>query len=305
MSNKYLEQIEKQASLTGMAALHVLQNAGTNVALRSKRFARGLSKTMNRAANGAQKTIGDAAKNFGSGALLPDLVIMHNKAHEIGQAISEHAPHMTKRDWVGVRMMTQGRFNDLVRHGLHKSPGVQRVAQSIQEKSGIPVHHLLQLADHPASKNVYKHVGQTWTDKNLPLLSNVMSNATHHIGEATKTVSETGKKISHAIGKHVQTAMGAGAAAMGSHDIGTGLFNSFKQVIAHPGLQENKYIQKANKFIFTDPAKEGFKKGLNGSKLGRAQVMFKKHIVNPLAGHGKETANRIGEAIKKGLDEYN
>lgn len=297
--NKYLDHLEKKAALGEVALLHLGQNVAINGALRMKSFARGVSKTIGMGIKNVARPKSNFLKSMASGATVPEISAIHNEAYHLGQNLSPVLQGLSKKDAIGVRMMTQGRFADLKKYGLHRSAGVIRVAKHIEENHGVPVHSLLSLADHPKADKIFHEVGQVWNDKSHPLLSNIMAHSTKNLTAGLKGTTTS------SLGGRVHSGMGLGAAAMTAADPITGAINAAKVAVTSPKVAQNKYvggvIKKVNEKLFVDPTKSSFGKGMAGQKENPVKVAIKKNVVNPIAGHLSGTSNALGLAVNRGM----
>jgi hypothetical protein len=130
---------------------------------------------------------------------MPDLAVAKNEAHALGRAIKEQSPSLTRKQQVGLRMMSQGRFADLHRYGLHNDPEIKRIANMATSKMGIlragseAMAQAGSKASSLESKLPASLRGHVDKIKNMSLadVPQALSDAKDHIhGDAMKRVSE-------------------------------------------------------------------------------------------------------------------
>src|SRR5579859_2709971 len=141
--NKYLDRIEgmdKEASLFGGAvATHLLQNLGTNIALKKRTVSRYLANAFSEGAHGVvDKSVKGRATRFALGATLPDISVAHKSMHDLGHTVGKIAHVATPRQRVAIRMLTEGRFDDLKKYNFHKDPIVNAVHSHMSNHFGLP-----------------------------------------------------------------------------------------------------------------------------------------------------------------------
>lgn len=282
MKNPYLE---KSASLlAGAAIAHLAQNALTNKTLSSRAVSKYLANSFSQGYHGVVDTSAKASILRGvAGALTPDIAVAHKAAHTAGGKLSRLLRNATARQKVGVRMITQGRFDDLLRHNLHKDPVVQ-TAHSYMSKA-LPLGGKVENLTPESATNLKK----LWSDKSHPLLSNIASNITK--GEVP--VGENFKKGVLTQKAPILGSIGAAALepAAGAMDLFKNVLGSDKVGATKAGRMLSEFGEKA--FIKT-PIQKGLSDSVKTSGVGFQAYKFG---MNPVSAHLKRTTAALREAV--------
>jgi hypothetical protein len=286
--NPYLKKIEegmdKQASFIGGAiATHLLQNVATNVALGKRRVSRYLANSFAQGARGVvDNSIKARALRTALGATLPDISVAHKSMHDLGRAVGGLTAHATPRQRVAVRMLTQGRFNDLKKYDLHRDPVVQAVHNHVSKHLGLPsLDHVMSKADD---------VAKLWKDKTHPLLSNIATNI-------TKGAKPEGK---HFVPGHLTAKPGlTGAVASFAIDPAAGSLNTAKNLMASKKVANNKYGKKVVDMLNNQFIKKPIKAGVESEgRISQLKNRAYKLGVNPLSAHLKRTSSALTDVLK-------
>lgn len=279
MDNQYLEKAS--SLLVGGAMTHLAQNFATNSALHSKTVAKYLANSFQQGYKGVvDKSIGGTIKRGLTSVALPDVSAAHKAAHEAGGAMKGLLGNATKKQHLGVRMVTQGRFSDLKKHGLDKDHVVMK-AHALMKK---------HLPSVPSLSGNLKNVEKLWSDKSHPLLSNISKQISR--GEVP-----SGKKFKP--GKLTQTTPVAASLASAVVDPAAGVMNTAKAVSMSKVVQDSKWGSKMvhaahNQFI-KKPVLSGVSN--SGGVSGLKHSAYK-YAVNPLSAHLKRTSSALSEAVK-------
>ena len=282
--NKYLT---KSASLLAAGLVtHLMQNLTTRFALRNHSVAQHLADQF---AAGYHGVVPSGLKNHitqaAIGATMPDVAIMGKSFNKLGQTLGPHIKTLNSRQQLGLRMVTEGRFGDLVKHGLHRDEGVAKAVDLIKAQPGLSEHFpdIRNLTEH-----IVKPLEEVWRSKNYPLLSNIVSTISHgHVPE----VAKAGKpSIFPAV-------MGAAGSALAEPVLGA--FNLTKTVAASDAVRRNPYLKKVTdlveKHLIKIPLVEGVKR--KGQELIRG---FKNRAfelgVNPTSAQLRATSGALFSA---------
>lgn len=286
--NKYLDHIEKQSSLiAGAAGTHVAQNLATRAALSSKKVSKYLANSFAEGTKGVVNTSLKArAARLIAGATVPDLAVAHKTAHEFGKAMSPILKHSTKRQQVGLRMLSEGRISDIHKYGLHKDPVIQAAHGIASAKLGLKngVDDLVKHA--PKIEALFK-------DKSHPLASNILKNIS---------------RGHDAVGKHFKPgslnskAPLLGAAASVAADPAGGALNTVKTLATSNTFGKTRIGAKINSFLENQFVKKPVQAGVETSKLGN-HISNLKHkamgtLVNPVSAQLKRTSAALTDALK-------
>ena len=290
--NKYLE---KSAFITAAAAAHfigsgaathVVQNIATKKMLHSPHVSKYLADSFSEGMHGVvNKSLKSRMLRTMSGAFVPDINIAHKTAHELGVKLGPHIQSATKRQQVGLRMATEGRFDALKKHNLHNDPLIKHVYNTISEKHNMPsLDHLVA-----NSSNVQK----LFKDKSHPLLSNVVSNMGRGHVPSGPNFKPGNMNVSHPL---------AGAALLGIKDPAAGVLSGTKILASSKTLNKNKYVAKVthwmeNKFV-KSPILKGVKNSKDGvlnSKYGHKATEL---LASPVTAQLKRTSAALADATK-------
>jgi hypothetical protein len=285
--NKYLEKIasvNKEASFLGGAAIgHLAQNAITNLGLRSKTVANNLATHFSNGYMG-----GEAAGHVNKikkailGAVSPDLAIAGNVASKLGSHLREIAPSLSSRDKVGLRMLSQGRFNDLHKYGLSKNPTIVTAVHALKHHTGVDMTGLL---DHRNANRLEA----IWKSKKYPLLNNIASHLSKGV-PSHNLVQAKPSATAHIVGS-------AGAVAV---EPGSGLLSLTKHVASTEAFNKNKYGKKISDTItshlISEPIEHGWEQGASYKNGLKAKLT--EHLVNPTSAHLQRTSAALSAAMK-------
>lgn len=285
MDNKYLE---KAASLMlGAALTHVGQNLATKAALGKKSISKYMANSFSEGANGVVNTsIKSKAARILSGAILPDIAVAHKKFHELGNAMKPILSGATKRQQVGLRMLSQGRISDIYKYKLHQDSVIQR-ASSMASKS-------LNLPDLINKSSVgHSSIKQVFNDKSHPLTSNILKNISRGkvpIGKNYKPGTMSSK-----------TPM-IGAAASIALDPAGGALNAVKTLASSKTFNSTKIGGKINSMLETQFVKKPVQSGLALSKkngmISNVKHRISEMFVNPVSAQLKRTSAALSDALK-------
>lgn len=285
-TNKYLE---KASSMLLAGGFHVGQNLIAKHLLSSRRYAKSVANSF---AEGVHGVVNKSKKapiaNFISGATAPEAAIAKHEAHKLGQALSPYISKMNKRQQVGLRMITEGRFDKVKKYGYHKDPLINRAAMIAQEKTGVPIHHTLQQVEHN-----HETLNNTFARKDLPLLSNISK----HISRGKKPVGEGYGK-----GHSGSRSTLFGAISAGVADPIAGAMNTIKTVATTDKFKSTrigaKITEKLQNMFIKRPAKKGWNE--SGS-FNKAKNKAYEIIVNPVAANIERTSHALHNLDRKSV----
>jgi hypothetical protein len=287
-SNKFLD---KSASLiAGAVGTHIVQNVATKAALGHKGVGKYLANAFSQGAHGVvDKSIKARVTRLASGALLPDLAIAHKRVHELGSSMKPLLDRASDRQKVGLRMISEGRISDLVKHKLHEDH-VVRKGYEIASK------HIDNLPSIETLASKSHHVERLFEDKSHPLVSNLVKNISRgslpqgkHFkpGQLTVKAPLTGALTSMAV-EPAGGALNTLKALTSSH--------RFDDTLV--GKRFNGIIHK--QLVFK-PIKKGVKSELNGGKngiLSKIKHKVSEIGINPVAAQLKRTSAAFTDALK-------
>lgn len=297
--NTYLRKIdemEKRASAGLIAGIHIGQNALTNLSIHSKRFGKSLANSVAEGAAGVKSNsllskVDRAVRSVAS----PETVIMKDRAHSIGQAMSSTWKSAPKRSKVGIRMLTEGRFDALKKRGLMNDPHVEKAHAVISShlKGGVP--SLERIRDNSG------HLQKVFQDKKYPLLSNVLSQSTRgKVGANVKPFKTNPSGVADI----------AASASLAAVDPVAGTVNTAKFLATNPYVSKTSIGKKmsnfADKYFVRDPAKIGSEnaskpeaRSLLSKVVRHAKILGKRYVINPVSSHVQETSEALTRAVNK------
>lgn len=290
MNTKPNPYLEKAASLTLAAAGHLLQNLSTNSALHTKKFAKYVANSFAQGTKGVVDSSHLAeAKRAISSVVTPDIAAAGKKAHDAGRAMAPVLSSATKRQKAGIRMLTEGRIDDLVKYNLHVDPVVLDAHKFLSRHvPGVPSPDSLT-----GKRGALGRVKALWADKSHPLLSNVLKNITrgdNPVGDKFKP-----GKISQRMPVLASVATTLKEPVAGSIDLAKNMSISEK-------FQTNKYGKKvvdaATELFVKSPVRHGLeaaKRGVAVKGIGHEAYKF---LGNPVSAHLKRTTAALREAVE-------
>lgn len=279
--NRY---IEKAASLVGGALItHLAQNAGTAAALKNKHVAKYLANSFAQGAKGVMdKSLKSKAGRAVLGAGLPDIAVAHKTMHDLGHSMKGILEHASNKQKVGLRMLTEGRFSDLKKHGLHKDQLIQKAHEHLSKHLGLPkLEHLVEKSDK---------IEHLWKDKSHPLLSNISKHISRgKVGEGKHIVP----------GKLTAKPVIGGALASFAVDPAAGTLNTAKSLMSSKKVTENKYGKKVVDMLHNQFIKHPIEAGIKAKgKISELKNKAYKFGVNPLSANLKRTSSALTDALK-------
>ena len=293
MTNKYLikiDSLEKQAIFAEAAGIHLAQNLGTKALLKWKGAANHIANGFAGGMAGVVPTgIKEHAKRILSGTIAPEIATIRQTAHEAGIEMGKHIASSTKvskRAQVGLRLLSQGNIPKLQHFGLDKHPAVMEAAGVIDKHFGTK----MTTAIHDKAKGIEYH--QAWKRKDLPLLSNVMSNMSK--GKVIGKTIPGKENINHGV---------LGAAISVNVEPIAGGFNLAKTLMASKAVQNNKFGAWASKKLehafITHPAEAGYRHGSAKTITQKAKDWVMEHGVNSVSGSIKKTTGVLKDIDSK------
>lgn len=276
-------KLQKKASLiAGAIGTHLLQNIATSHALKSKRVAKYLANSFAQGAHGVvDKSLKARATRVVLGATLPDIAVAHKTLHDAGRAIKPLLDKATSKQKVGLRMLSEGRMSDLVKHKLHTDPVVQAGHHALGQ------HVKLPALEHMAEKA--KNVEEVWHHVDHPLLSNIASGISH--GE-----KPVGNKFVK--GHLTSRPLIGGAAASFVADPAAGALNTAKALTSSEKLTNNKYGKKVVEMLHNQFIKKPVQHGLEAPGLIQGHKnKFYQYAVNPLSANLAKTTSSLADAL--------
>ena len=292
--NKYLSYLEKQSSFTLAAlaaakhigAVHLLQNVTTKAAIGRPATARYIANgfangTKGLAATGVKAT----AKQAVLGGIAPEIAAMRLKANQAGHAMKPILDNSTKREQVGMRLLSQGNIPKIIKLGLHKHPLILEAAKQMDQYLGTSSHAVLTAIGKAIgkSKNESVAIREAAKRKDLPLLNNIVANISRgKVDKVTRPGIENAKSsVAGAVGSAVLDPVAGG-------------FNTAKSIMASKTLQKSKYGKvvstKLEDIFVNHPAKAGFKQGGKPTLKQKAGNFLYENGVNSVSGNIKRTA---------------
>ncbi len=271
--------IDKEANLLVASGIgHLFQNALTNIAMRSRA---GAKHVANQFATGMKGHIPAGGKNHvirgAIEASIPDVSIMGNTANQLGQTLKSKGIVMNDRTRASLRMLSEGRFEDIRRTGAYNHPAVKAVLGHLKENHGIHIDPSKITPDQE------RRLGALWKDKKYPLLSNISKNL------PTGIPSKVSKEGVHHAG-HGLIASGV----LGVAEPGIGLLSGIKHLATSHHLENTKLGKKviglAHKTFVKDPLRKGWEEG--SAKIGLKDRLLE-HIISPTTAHLKRTSGAI------------
>lgn len=281
--NKYLQKASSLLIGTGLG--HLAQNTATNVGLRLKSVSHHLANQFAMGYNGKVPS-GLKSKVIGSigSVLTPDLHLMGKTLNDMGRGLRDTAPNMTKRDHVGLRMLSEGRFSDLHKYGLHDRPAIKHVMHTAAEKHGIKLEGGVMLPEKA------KALEKLWHDPKYPLLSNIASGMSHGKVPATATT-----------GRYKSTTGIASSAAAMAVEPGMGALSAVKHISTSEVVKKTKIGKKisdiSERVFLKNPIKKGWGQGADYREGLKTRAM--ETLVNPTSAHLQRTSAAISAIAKK------
>lgn len=286
--NKYLDQIEKQSSLLlGAVATHMAQNLATKAAMGNKSIGKYFANSFAEGAKGVVNTsLKSRAARLLTGATVPDLALAHKKFHEMGGAMRPMLNSATKRQKVGLRMLSEGRVKDLQKYNLHKDPVIQHAHALANKALNLPT----------ISKGLDSKTGaveKIFSDKSHPLASNILKNVSrgkNPIGAQYKPGSMS-SKISM-----------AGSVASSIAEPAAGALNSVKTLVGSKSFGNTRIGAKINSMIekqfIKKPVTSGIALSNNNGTISKLKHRASELIVNPVSAQLKRTSAALTDALK-------
>lgn len=288
MKNKYLEQIEKQSSLLlGGAITHLAQNAATKAALGSKHISKYLANSFAEGSKGVINTsIKSRAARLLSGAAVPDIAVAHKKFHELGGAMKPLLDSATKRQKVGLRMLSEGRVGDLHKYKMHQDPLIQK-ANDMASKT-------LKLPDMTNTSTAGgKAVEKIFNDKSHPLASNILKNI-------SRGKNPTGSNFKPGSMSSKTPLLGAVGSAM--VDPAGGALNAAKTLTSSKTFGNTKIGGKINSMLekqfVKKPVQSGVALAKNNGIISNVKHKASEMFVNPVSAQLKRTSAALTDAFK-------
>lgn len=265
---------------------HGLQNLVTDKALKSRHVAHSLANHFAEGTQGkVRKGFKNIADNAATGAITPDIRIFQKEMHGAGSRLKDTLKGMSKRDQVGLRMLSEGRFKDLRKSGLDKSPKLHAAAAGIEHHTGFPMKKLLDMNPEQDEK-----MEKIWKSKDHPLASNIMKRISR--GKPHKNLKE---------GDHESTASAlAGSIGLGLGSHSAGGLSFAKNLASSKPMKENKYTGKVvgkleNQFI-KKPMKIGWEHPGKDYKRGLKNRAYH-YGVSPTSNNLKHTSSAISDVL--------
>lgn len=296
--NKYLvkiAEIQKESSfLVGMGLTHLGQNPSTRVGLRSPKFGQSVADSFRQGMDGVHDgSLKARAASALRSVAAPDLEIIKHKAGELGKAVGPRVKELPVRAQAGLRMISEGRFNDFSKLRKHMGltvaheQSISHIVKQVGESHGVPVEGMLA-----SSKAEKDKLEKLWKSPDPPVLSNITSHLSHG-KPAEKPIAGL-----PSVGKRIAT-----GAATGLLDPAAGLVNAGKLSILSDAVKNNKYGKKlldfAEKTFVKKPAASGWEHPSdNGFSTGLKNKAYE-YLVNPTSATIKNTSSSIHEALRR------
>lgn len=286
--NKYLEQIEKQASfILGGAVAHVAQNIATKAALGNKHISKYLANSFAEGSKGVVNTsIKARAARLLSGATVPDIAVAHKKFHELGGAMKPLLEGATKRQKVGLRMLSEGRVGDLHKYKLHQDPLIQKANDLASKSLKLPSLTHNSTAGGKAVEKIFK-------DKSHPLASNILKNI-------SRGKNPVGKQYKPGTMSSKTPMLGAVGSAL--LEPAGGALNTVKTLTSSKTFGNTRLGAKINSVLEKQFIKKPVTSGLAVSKkhgvISNMKHRVSELFVNPVSAQLKRTSAAFSDALK-------
>lgn len=274
--------MKKYAGLLESAVIgHLLQNQFTRMAMKSKTVAKYLANNFSDGVKGGfSKSIGHGLLRGALGVAVPDVAIAAKKIHEAGVHIGKILPKTTQREKVGLRMISEGRFQDLHKYGLSKHPAIKSMMEILGQRTGISPDKLMD------SQNARK-LEDVWHDKKYPLLSNISSMISR--GHPSKNL----RRGSFESKDYIISSLGGTIA-----EPGVGIYSLSKHLATSKTFIDNKYGKKISDFLTTHLVKNPISRGFGNHTASNLGQHFSEHLLNPTSVHLERTTAALRKAIK-------
>lgn len=329
MPNKYLQKIASSKSFEKTASISSYAQSGfTNLALGTvpvvsktlshigkisgkeidlgKRTGQGIA---NHFAMGVKqvypKGVAITTKNALKGSLAPDIRAAEMGAHMAGGKMNKYLSKMTPREQAGLRMMSQGRFDTMHKHGLTESPKIRAVSRALRKHTGVDL--VEEVRKNPA---VGKELHETFSDPKNVILNKVVSNISRgkvHPKAVPGRPSGTGAAIGNAVAGGVELGVAGfpfGLGGLVSPSTGIGKVMAFdpgaKGVAAKVGKKYQKY--------YSNVVKGGIETGTSKPKsiMRKLEILTDKPVLreskdffaDPVASRLSREANAVGKAVR-------
>lgn len=291
MSNKYLEKIastltKESSLLTGAGLWHLGQNVVTNSLMKSNRFGKRIANSFQQGLRGVHEgSIKRKLTSMATSVASPEMELIYRKANDIGNDLKDVLPSAHKRMQVGLRQLSQGRFNDFnklkgrMRLDSSQEATLERAGKSIEDTFKVPVNKL---------KNVSNEVGEVvqkeWNSDRHPLLKNIVSNLSKGNPSTEKAVQ----------GKMRQSSPLVSQALLAPVEPGGAILNAAKSSTAIDWINNNKYLgpisKKIEDYFTTHQAELGkAHPGMNPGE-GGVKNFLHRMVVNPMSHSIKNTS---------------
>jgi hypothetical protein len=292
MSNKYLDHLEKKAILDflgGAALTHVVQNGIVKKMISTPTTGKYIGHAFNEGVRGVvDKSLAGKAKRVFTGAIAPDINLMHSKMHELGEKMAPHLKDLDlKQRAVLHHVVSKGSLPNKYKHyandiKVHAAYGIAR--SHAKNTIGVELPHLKDLVEN-------KELSNLWKSKDHPLLSNIAKN----VG--------SGKSVGKKYGEGHLTSGPSflGSAMIGVKDPAAGAVDGLKAAMSSKAFNNNKYGKKVTHKLEQLFVKNPIMKGhANPDKVGGKAINFVKDIaISPVAGNLKRTSAAMTKAVTK------
>ena len=297
MINRYLDRIalQKQASLSGLALWHLGQNSITKGMLHSKAVGKHIANAFQQGLAGThegslKRKLTSAVTSIAS----PEIEAMYRTANKVGHDLKDKLPSLHPRAKVGLRQISEGRFNDFdklrgrMRLSAEDNHLINHVAGRIEKEMKVPIKSIM---DAPATLKA--EAQRHWSSNKHPLLSNIASTLSRGNPIATKPVAKNMRQATPLATQAVTAAIDAPGAAI----------NAAKTSTLIDSVKNNKYFGKAvNKVedYFTKHQAElgAAKPGVNRYKGGLKNA-FNEYVVNPMSASIKNTSATMADIVNR------
>lgn len=302
MTNRYLERaLEKQSSASGLVLWHLGQNAATRKMLKSKAVGSRIANAFQQGMNGVHEgSLKRKATSFATSVVSPEIEALYRKSNQLGQSLGPEIKSLPRRAQVGLRQLSEGRFND-----FHKLQGRMGLSDSHRQTFG----KVLGAASPGVSEAIRSIQSSTpevrtlaqkqWSSPEHPILSNILSSASRGKSTAVKPVQGAMRQSSPLLSQAATALVDAPGAAM----------NAVKASTLIDKVRGNKYlgkaIQKVEDHFTTHQARIGASNpGINKFK-GGVKNLASEYIVNPVSHSIKNTSStlaRLSQMVKNPSD---
>lgn len=318
----------KQSSflLAGLG-VHAAQNLGAKALIRTPAAAQAVADAVRQGFVNKAPYIAPLKHRVAAGLIGHEVAEVPQYANAAARGFSEYLDRnghvMTKHDHLALRMLTQGRVDDLakLKNKVGGLPILDRFQEYAHGSGNKILQHIASQGNTSEVKRLFakpKTLREAFSPESYPLLSNISRNATRGRAQEAATPGRLHKLVEPVT-----------AAALALAEPAAGAINYAKMGVASPVLQKHvPGLKRAADWVehsFVDSAKNSLKSGFNTvesnkylatlknraagaldsvqntPQFSKLKNMAKGTVVNGLAGELDRTAYALGQAGGKVL----